>query len=192
MDRVFLRAIRITIAPGEEWQTVRGEVPDQVALLGRFILPLSCIPAAGWATGLGLSGSHALIGHSAAHSGIAQAAHAGLTVLLGAAISVYLLAAALYALAPLFTGRRDWPRALQVAAYSSTPVLLSGVVLVLPDLAFTLILAALHSLALLHGGVKSVLGAKSDESAEYTALAMVIFLLASTALGALGSRLGVA
>lgn len=185
MGRVLLRAVRITISPGKEWQAVRGEVPDQVALLGRFILPLSCIPALGWAIGLAWMGSNAV----GADFGITQAAHRGLVALLGSVVSIYLLAAAMFALAPLFAGKRDWPRALQVAAYSSAPVLLAGVVLVLPDLAFTLILASLHSLGLLYGGVNSVLGAKADESAEYTALVIVLFLVASTALGAAGSWL---
>ena len=41
----------------------------------------------------------------------------------------------LYVLAPLFVAVRDWARAFQVAAYSSAPVLLGGVILVVPDIA---------------------------------------------------------
>jgi hypothetical protein len=115
---------------------------------------------------------------------------AGLRALAGSVASIYVLAFALFALAPMFVVTRDWPRAVQVAAFSSSPVLLASLVLVLPDLAFSLMIAAVHGLYLLYGGVSRVLGAKPGESAEYAALVVMLYLVVSTLVGAIGAGMG--
>ncbi len=189
MRRAFKRAVRITTSPGTEWDEVGKESPDQIRVLAYFILPLSSIPAVCWSIGLALSGEHHVPGLDAA-GWFPPLVLAGLRTLAGCVISVGSLAFALYALAPMFVDNRDWPRAVQVAAYSSSPVFLASVVLVLPDMAFSLMIAGLHALYLLYGGVGKVLGAKPGESAEYTALAIMLFLVISTFAGAFGAGIG--
>ncbi len=154
-----------------------------------FVLPLACIPAACWSLGLALSGGG--VARDRAVVGLAQIIHSGTVVFFGTLLSVFLLFATLLLLAPLFACRREWRRVLQVAAYSCAPVFLAGVVLVLPDLAYAVTLAVMHSLYLQYGGVRHVLGVKDDEAAEYVALAVMLLIAASTLAGAAGSWLGV-
>lgn len=154
-------------------------------------MPLACVPAASWSLGLLLFGGSAGTSRAGSVLGIEQILRGGLVVYVCAILSLLSLSASVFALAPLFDCRRDWRRALQVAAYSGAPVLLGGVILIMPDLAFALLLPCLHGAYLLYGGLQIVLGVKEDQAAEYVALGVVLLTIATTAMGALGAALGI-
>jgi len=178
------RAVRLTFSPELEWQAIHREVPGQRSLLARFVLPMACVPALSWSIGLALSeGSTA--------TDLGRAAHRGGVVFFGSLLSIFLLAASMYVLAPLFVPARDWARAFQVAAYSSAPVLLGGMLLLFPDIAYAILLPALQSFYLQYVGVHCILGAKEGEAAEYVALGIVLLVVTSTLAGAFGAWLGV-
>lgn len=177
-------AIRLTLLPNVELQKIGKDSPDQARILVRFVLPLACIPALSWCLGFLLSGD-------ARPFDWGEIMHRGAVVYVGSLLSIYLLSISLFMLAPLFSVRRDWGRAFQVAAYSTAPVMLAGLLLVLPILAFVTLLAICHSFYLQYVGVNCILGAKEGESAEYVALVAVLLVVSSTFVGALGSCSGV-
>jgi hypothetical protein len=180
----------MTLAPGEEWRTVAREASGPSALLGSFVLPLSCIPAACWALNrLLFAGDGARDGAGPAPAA-SQVLYGGLMVFGSTVLSVALLAVSLFALAPLFDRPRDWPRTFRVAAYSGAPVFLGSALLVLPDLAYLLLPAAFQSAYLMYGGVQTVLGVREDRAAEYVALGAMLMIISSTLLGGLGGALG--
>lgn len=183
MGNSLLRAVRITLSPGAEWQLIAAEAPEPRRILVSFILPLALIPALSWCIGLYLYRE----GPSAE---LAQIAYRGAIAYAGSLASIALLAACIVALAPLFETRRNWARAFQVAAYGSAPVMLAGLVLVIPDLAFATLLGAFQSFFLLYVGLVQVLAVKEDRAAEYLALVIVALTVASTFLGAAGSAAG--
>ncbi|MCX7157788.1 MAG: Yip1 family protein [Proteobacteria bacterium] len=184
MKTALQRAVRLTFHPELEWQAIRSEAPDQGALLASFVLPMVCIPAL--SCGLGLAFHEGF-----SKTGLEQAAHRGSVTFFGSLLSIFLLGMSLYVLAPLFVAVRDWARAFQVAAYSSAPVLLGGVILVVPDIAYVMLLPALQSLYLQYVGVHRVMGVKEGEAAEYVALGIVLLVIASTLAGAFGAWLGI-
>lgn len=184
MIKAVRLAIRLTLSPNVELQKIGKDSPDQARILVSFLLPLACIPALSWCLGLLLSGDAGVLAWMAI-------AHQGAVVYFGSLLSIYLLSASLFALAPLFSVRRDWGRAFQVAAYSAAPVMLAGFLLVLPILAFVTLLAVCHSFYLQYVGVNCILGAREGESAEYAALVAVLLVVSSTFLGAFGSWSGI-
>ncbi|MCE9639088.1 MAG: YIP1 family protein [Betaproteobacteria bacterium] len=183
------RAVRLTVAPGEEWRTIKGEEPRARTIFGRFVLPLALMPAASWGLGLLLFGNDASGGHS--DLDLVQIMRGSLIVYFGVVLSIGLCAVSIVILAPLFAGRRNWPRALQVAAYGAAPVLLGGVVLLVPSLAYVLILPFFHSLYLQYAGLQHVLGVRERDAAEYVALSSMLLMVFSTALGAFAGWLGI-
>ncbi len=191
MHAALLRAVRIVLWPTEEWEVIEKEVAKPLVLLSGFVLPLACIPAVCWALGLALFGGKGVVAGDSAEIDLGRIAHGGFEALVGSLASVLLLALSLFVLAPLFARRRSWQRVLQVAAYSSAPVLLAGFLLVMPDLVFVPLFAAVHAFYLLYVGVQRILGTKMDEAAEYVALVVVLLVVASTLLGALGSWSGI-
>ena len=132
-----------------------------------------------------------MLSSDAGRDGIWLIAHRAAVTYLGSILSVYLLAAALYLLAPLFNLARDWRRAFQVAAFSSAPVLLAGLLLAIPNLAFATLIGVFHSFYLQYSGVRHVLGAKERDAAEYVALVAIALIVASTFMGAAGSAAGI-
>lgn len=177
-------AVRLTVYPNAELKRIGQESPGQGRILKSFLLPLALIPALSWCLGLQLSGE-------AMQMDWIQIVHRGAVVYFGTLMTIYLLAASIYVLGPLFSVGRVWGRAFQVAAYSSAPLMLAGLVLVLPVLAFAMLVAACHSFYLQYVGVSSILGAKEEDAAEYVALVVVMLSVLSTLLGAFGSWLGV-
>ena len=155
-----------------------------------YVLLLSLIPAAGWSTGLWLFGNETNVGRGAQISSVGQIAYRGLVAAAGFVLWVVLCAATLVALARLFGAARDWARALQVAAYSATPVALAGLLLIQPNLLSVLIIAFFYSLYLQYLGVQQLLKVKERDAAEFIALNTMAVMVLSTLLGALGGWLG--
>lgn len=190
MTEALKRAVRMVLWPNDEWRAISNEVPRPLALLTGFVVPLACIPAASWSVGLAVFGGKGVVARDSTSPSVGEIVNGGLQALMGSVASILLVAAALFVLAPLFARPRNWPRAFQVAVYSSSPVLLAGVLLILPDLVFALMVAAVHSFYLQYLGVQYVLGAKEGDAAEYVALVIVLVIMGSTLLGALSAMTG--
>lgn len=189
MNQCLQRAGRMMFAPNAEWPAIADERPLPGRVFARFVLPLALIPGIGWSLGLVLFGNQVIAGEKVA-PGIAQIAYGGLTAVSGILLWVSLSAACMIVIGRLFGGSGDWQRALQVAAFSATPVMLSGLLLMLPDLMSILIIAFFHSLYLQYLGIQHVLRVKESNAAEFVALNTIALMVLSTAVGSLGSWLG--
>ncbi len=104
--------------------------------------------------------------------------------------AILILAAGFYVLAPWFGARRSWDAAVALAAYASTPVLVSWFLLVFPPFAVVPVVALLHYFALCYLGVQQLLGCRESEAALFVAGAWVFSALGSMLLGALCGAAG--
>jgi len=111
------------------------------------------------------------------------------TVLISLA-AVMTLGLGFFVLAPVFGVARSWDRSLAVAAYASTPVLLSWFLLLYPLLMILPIVALLHCFALCYLGVQHVLECKESEAALFVAAAWIFSAVGSMLLGGLCSAAG--
>jgi hypothetical protein len=112
------------------------------------------------------------------------------TVLLSLA-AVLMLALGFFVLAPWFGLQRSWDRSVAVAAYASTPVLISWFLLLFPLFAVIPVVALLHCFALCYLGVQEVLECRESEAALLVAAAWVFSAFGSMILGGLCSAAGV-
>jgi hypothetical protein len=181
------RAYRIVVRPRTEWAAVRVENRLWWSVLLGHVLPLSFLPGLGWAIGLSVTGA---LPSASGLPGSSFTGSVALTVLL-TVLCVVLLALAFYLLAPMYDAQRHWGRALSVAAYGTTPVLLSGVLLVMPIMVMACTVAMLHNFLLYYVGLQQVVGCKRSAAAEYLALSCLLTALATGILGAVGGALGV-
>ena len=111
------------------------------------------------------------------------------TVLISLA-AVIMLGLAFFLLAPWFDVARSWDRSLAVAAYASTPVLLSWSLLLYPPLMILPIVALLHCFALCYLGVQHLLECRESEAAMFVAAAWVLSVVGGMLLGGLCSAVG--
>lgn len=104
--------------------------------------------------------------------------------------AVITLGLGFFALAPVFGVARSWDRSLAVAAYASTPVLLSWFLMLYPPFIVLPIVGLLHCFALCYLGVQHVLECRESEAALFVAAAWVFSGIGGMLLGGLCSAAG--
>jgi hypothetical protein len=110
-------------------------------------------------------------------------------------LAVFVIAAVINLMIPVFDGRRDFARSFAVAAYGLTPAWLSCIVFAaplqrVPLLTTILLIGGMHSCYLFYLGVQSLLHVPEKQAAECTALTLGVSLFASTLLGYAVGMLG--
>ncbi|HEY5900868.1 MAG TPA: YIP1 family protein [Burkholderiales bacterium] len=160
----LLPSLRIIYSPTRAWEDVRAAQPSWMASLLVQVLPFAALCAVPWPSSQ--------------------------TVFLSLA-AVVILALGFFALAPWFDARRSWNRSMAVAAYASTPVLLSWFLLTFPPFAIVPVVALLHSFALAYLGVQQLLDCRESEASLLVAAAWVFSAFGSMLLGGLCSAAGV-
>ncbi len=165
--------LRILFRPAGAWQALRAVDPSWARTLFGYALPLSLLPAAAWPLGMGLPFLRTFVGTVAMSLG-----------------TVLLLALGFHALAGFFDLPRRWNRALALAAYASTPVFLTGGLLVFPVLVVASVGGFLYSLGLFYVGAQALLDCREDDAAAYVAATCVFTGMASMLLGGLCSAAG--
>lgn len=162
---------------------VRAADPCWTATLARVTLPLALLPAVAWTAGQVFEGDLAPRPEAMAASFLST---------LGLCIaSVLLLAAGFYLLAPFFGATRHWRRSVALAAFAASPVLLSGVLLVMPVMIVVSVAACVHCFALCYLGAQSVLGCREEDAAMLVAAVAMFVLVSSLAAPFLCSAVGI-
>jgi hypothetical protein len=129
------RIFAILADPATEWAAIAKEPGDPARLLTRYVAPLALIPAV-----FGLIGA-CIVGAVVPGAGLVRSP---LTAGLLGAVYAYIMSCAtvvclgalIRLLAPSFGGQRDFNAAFKLAAYSYTPVWLSGIFVLAPGLRF--------------------------------------------------------
>jgi len=102
-------------------------------------------------------------------------------------VMAYVMSLVVDALAPSFGGTKNPVGALKVMAYGATAVYVAGLLKLLPALSLLGILAAFYSVYLIHLGLQSVMKAPQDKAVGYTAVVVIIFIVASLIVGAISA-----
>lgn len=156
--------------------------PPWSATLLRYLLPLCALPALAWPLGQAWSGELPWAA--------AKLAPAFFGTATAALVSIVVLAGAFYLLAPFFDADRTWRRALAVAAYGSTPVLLTGALLVSPVLIVACVASLVHCCALYYLGVQALLGCRESDAAFFCAAAAMLSIVGGLVAAGLCSAAG--
>jgi hypothetical protein len=181
------RATRLILAPGAEWAVIAAEGPGARPLLIGYVVPLSLLPATAWMAGLALFPREiVLLEEELTRYTPAFVLRAGAVTFASSVASVAALAAAFFALAPMYGRSRDWARAWTVASYGSTPFFLGGLLLVKPVVVGFVALLALFQAGYLYVVGLEALGlARPREGIEYVAVALLMVGVVSGIAGAL-------
>jgi hypothetical protein len=181
------RATRLVLTPAAEWATIAEEGPGARRLFLGYVAPLSLLPAIAWMAGLALFPHEiVLLEEELARYTPAFVLRAGAVTFAASVASVAGLAAAFYALTPVYGASRDWARAWTVASYGSTPLFVGGILLVKPVLVgFVALLALFQSGYLYVLGLQSLGLVRPRQATECVAVALLLVAVASGLIGAL-------
>jgi hypothetical protein len=167
------RVKAILLTPHAEWHVIAKEKSEASALFIRYLAILALIPALARCIGTSLIGGYAPIPSSLVGA---------LVTYVSAFAVVYILALIIDALAPRFQAQKDFARALKLAVYSSTPVWMAGLFLLVPGLSFLVILG-LHGVYLLWAGLPVLMQVPAGKALPYAAVVAGCALIMAVGLG---------
>jgi hypothetical protein len=167
-SNLFTRAINIMFSPAKEWKVVENETANTSNILLMYVLPLALIPAIFSVIGYGLVGYHVGWGPwSMTIKSWPMGISTGLTSLISSLVAVFLTAFIVDALAPSFKTQKNFGKALQLVAYSMTPMWVAGVFNFYPPIAFISFLAGIYGLVLLYWGFAYTMKPSKESTVGY-------------------------
>ncbi len=164
------RAKKIIMSPKTEWDVVTNEEPNIQQIITGYVFPLAVLPAIAMVIGWGVIG---MMGFKSFNYGIAMA----LVQLLNAVFSVFIAAFVIDALAPSFGSQKNLGRALQLIAYSMTPVWVGGILNIIPAISWLGSLFGLYGLYLLYIGLSPVMKTSEEKKLGYVIVSIVVLIV---------------
>ncbi|MBI5646733.1 MAG: YIP1 family protein [Ignavibacteriae bacterium] len=170
------RAKNIIVSPKNEWAVIAEESPDVGSIITTYVLPLAVVASIAAFIGYGIIGVPIPFfgGTSASITvGISQAV---LNLILSV-ISVLLTAFVVDALAGSFASEKNFGRAVQLVAYSYTPMWLGGIFNVYPPLGVIGSLFGLYGFYLIYLGLPHTMKTPKDKVVIYLIVTILVLLV---------------
>lgn len=175
----------ILLKPKDTWPQIAAEPATTQSLYRDWLLIVAAVPAVAGFLGLSVIGMGAF-GFSYRVPIVSGLVHMAVSYLLSLGM-VYLLSLLVNALAPTFGGTPDPLAALKLVAFGSTAGFLGGVFQLLPSLSVLGLLCGLYSIYLIYLGLPVLMRNPPEKSAGYTAVIVVVGIVAGMVVGALSS-----
>jgi len=164
------RAKNIIVTPKTEWDVVAAEEPNIQQILLGYVLPLALIPTVATIIGWGVIG---MFGFTSFTYGIAM----GLVQMINAFLSVLIAGFVIDALAPNFGSQKNMGRAVQLVAYSMTPIWVAGILNIFPALSWLAGLIGLYGLFLMYLGLAPLMKTAEDKKVGYLVVSIIILIV---------------
>lgn len=179
---LFERAKNIIVSPKTEWDAIGNEEPNLQDILLKYVIPLALIPTIAIIIGYGLIG---IYGFHSFNYGLAMA----LVQILNAIISVFLAAFVIDALASSFASQKNMGRAVQLVAYSMTPVWVGGIFNLVPAISWLGSLFGLYGLYLLFVGLSPQMKTPEDKKVPYIIVSIIVLIIVYFVIAAILSAI---
>jgi len=189
-SNIFTRAINIMFSPVKEWKVIENEIPNTNNILFMYVLPLALIPAIFTFIGTGLIGYTINFGWgmgSYTYRSIPAGIAGGITSLISTFGAVLLTALIVDALAPSFKVQKNFGKAMQLVAYSMTPLMIGGIFHIYNPIAFLAFLTGIYGLVLLYWGFEYTMKPSKDSTVGYylatLGIMLVVYIVLALVIG---------
>lgn len=179
------RAKAITLNPAETWPIIDAEKHDAKSLFVPYLLILAAIPAICSFIGLSVIGM-SMFGFSyriPIGNGLAMM----ITTYVLSIVMTFVLGWIISALAPTFGGKSDLVQGLKLAVFASTPMMLAGVLNILPALSMIGLLVALYGLYVMYLGLPILMKNPPDKTIPYMVVLVIASIISAVVLFSLSS-----
>lgn len=170
------RAKNIIMSPKSEWEVIANEPADMGGILTGYVIPMALLPAVASFIGYGFIGLGFLSGITV---GIAYA----VVSLLSSLIGVLALAFVINLLAPNFASEKDQGRAMQLVAYTYTPMWIGGLLNVIPVIGWLGGLFGLYGIYLMYLGFPHTMKTPQDKVVVYMIIAIIVLAIVYFVVG---------
>jgi hypothetical protein len=164
------RAKGIILKPKEEWEKISQETNNTSVILTTYLIPLALIPTFASLIGFGLIGGP----FTTFSFGIKYA----IITLISYIVSTYLAAIVIDQLARSFNSEKNFTHAFALVAFSYTPMMLAGVLYILPVLSTLVFIAGIYSLYILYLGLKPMMKTPDDKVTVYFIVSLLVLIVA--------------
>ncbi len=176
------RAKAILLKPAETWPVIDAEPATVASIYKDWLIIMAAIPAVCAFIGLSLVG----VGFGFRIPIVYGLESMVVRYVLSLA-AAFVMALIVDALAPTFGGQKNQVAALKVVAYGSTASYVAGVLSLLPALSLLGLIAACYSIYLIWLGLPVLMKCPKDKAAGYTAVVIIIGIVAAVVIGALST-----
>ena len=193
MSSLLKRAVNLIARPAHEWEVIERERGSVVHVLAGYLAPLALIAPVAYATSLLIGANDAPRAFPDSSAALRFALAYAATGFVMQILGVFVSAAVVYLVVPLYDAARNYGAAIRLVAYAVTPVWLAGIVLFAPLQKFPLqamviLIALMHAAYVFYLGLHYVAKVRLRDAAECAAVVVFASLVLSTALGyAVGS-----
>ena len=182
------RARDILIIPKKEWEIIDKETANIGGILAGYVLPLLGIGALATFIGQGLIGQgRDLLGRT--NTNVTAGLVGALLFVVFTVITVFIVAAAIDALAQSFSSEKNWGKSFQMAAYSLTAMYLGSIFLIWPPLSIVSIICSLYCVYQLYTGIPIMKKTTVDKQVAYLAVIIIITVICLILVGIIESKI---
>jgi hypothetical protein len=174
---IFSRAWGLFTDPGKEWEQIRKEETTAPSLFAGYVLPVAAVPTFAGMLGQLVFGERLPSGEIYREPFLSALLGAVITCLSVVAL-VYLVGLLINLIAEQFDGDRHELNALKVAAYTPTPVLVTGLAAIYPGLWWVSLFGLGWSAYLLYRGLPILMRAPQDRAAAYATTVTIVAMIA--------------
>jgi len=184
-SNIFTRAINIMFSPKKEWRAIELETPNTTSILLGYVLPLALIPAIFIVLGYGLIGIK--VPYWGSYKSWQLGLSGGIVSFISTIVSVYLTSFIVDLLAPSFKVQKNFGKAMQLVAYSFTPMWVAGIFNIFPSIRILASLLGIYGLVLLYQGFEFTMKPSKDNTIGYflatLGILIVSYFLLSLVMG---------
>ncbi|MCX6235372.1 MAG: Yip1 family protein [Bacteroidetes bacterium] len=175
-NNLIQRVKNILFTPKNEWKVISSETPGIMKLLLGYILPLALLPTAARIIGTTIFGLGAgwVAGTYGSFSwGLAF----GVSYFISVFVTILLAAFVIDVLAPAFKSEKSFGRSLQLVAYSYTPVLIAGILYIIPVLGVLIFIMGLYSIYIIFIGLPDIKKTPDDSKVGYLLISAIVLIV---------------
>ena len=177
------RAKNMIVSPKTEWDVVAAEATPPGVVITGYALPLAALYAIA-----AFVGSALVLGFLGGFGGIAFALAGAVVKLVVTIVMLFVLAFIVDALAPTFSGQKNYQQAFKVATYSHTPVWIFGLLTIIPFLGWLAVLVgAIYAVYILYLGLPKLMKVPEEKAVGYTVVVIVVAIVLGVVVGVVGA-----
>jgi len=180
MQEILDRVKNILLHPKEEWGIIQHEHTSTRDLIVHYALPVAGVAALATFLGYGLFGINAEIVQI---KGFDTGLILGINSLITNIATIIAGAYAIDALAPSFGAEKDIEKSMQLITYAYTPVMVGGILNIIPAISALGTLFGLYSIALLYWGILPLKKTPKSKHLTYLIISIAILILINFVIG---------
>lgn len=186
---IIERVKNIILKPKQEWEIIEKEDTEISDIILKYVIPLAVIPAIASFIGyLLLSFVFSAIFNTLFSTGKVffsfwYAIKNSFVEFAIPVIVIVLASVIISALSDTFKSKNDLKKTFQLLAYSFTPFLIAGILMLVPYLGYLGRIAGIYGFYLLYLGIKPMLKTPEDQHVPYLAVSIVVVLVLSSIFG---------